>query len=206
MDPFHVVQWAMDALDEVRREVWREAYDEVQRLKKEHPRKAGRPKDDDAEASILRAAKTKAEAIWQKTEQENCIVLGADTIVVKDDEILGKPKDDQDATRMIQMLQGNVHQVYTGVCFYYREEGTDIEKCHLFYGCTDVQVAPMSRQEIETYLQQGEHRDKAGAYGIQGPCGIYIEKIDGDYNNVVGLPIARVYQELKELGLYEVGI
>ena len=63
VDPFHVVQWAMDALDEVRREVWREAYDEVQRLKKEHPRKAGRPKEDDAEASILRAAKAKAEEI-----------------------------------------------------------------------------------------------------------------------------------------------
>ena len=152
---------------------------------------------------VMELAKTKAEAIWQKTEQENCIVLGADTIVVKDDEILGKPKDDQDATRMIQMLQGNVHQVYTGVCFYYREEGTDIEKCHLFYGCTDVQVAPMSRQEIETYLQQGEHRDKAGAYGIQGFFERYIEGIRGDYANVVGLPVGLVYRELIKLGLIE---
>lgn len=152
---------------------------------------------------VMELAKTKAEAIWQKIEQENCIVLGADTIVVKDDEILGKPKDDQDATRMIQMLQGNVHQVYTGVCFYYREEGTDIEKCHLFYGCTDVQVAPMSLQEIETYLQQGEHRDKAGAYGIQGFFERYIEGIRGDYANVVGLPVGLVYRELIKLGLIE---
>jgi len=152
---------------------------------------------------VMELAKTKAEAIWQKTEQENCIVLGADTIVVKDGEILGKPKDDQDAARMIQMLQGNVHQVYTGVCFYYREEGTDIEKCHLFYGCTDVQVAPMSLQEIETYLQQGEHRDKAGAYGIQGFFERYIEGIRGDYANVVGLPVGLVYRELKKLGLIE---
>lgn len=152
---------------------------------------------------VMELAKTKAEAIWQKTEQENCIVLGADTIVVKDDEILGKPKDDQDATRMIQRLQGNVHQVYTGVCFYYREEGTDIEKCHLFYGCTDVQVAPMSLQEIETYLQQGEHRDKAGAYGIQGFFERYIEGIRGDYANVVGLPVGLVYRELIKLGLIE---
>lgn len=152
---------------------------------------------------VMELAKTKAEAIWQKTEQENCIVLGADTIVVKDDEILGKPKDDQDATRMIQMLQGNVHQVYTGVCFYYREEGTDIEKCHLFYGCSDVQVAPMSLQEIETYLQQGEHRDKAGAYGIQGFFERYIEGIRGDYANVVGLPVGLVYRELIKLGLIE---
>ncbi len=152
---------------------------------------------------VMELAKTKAEAIWQKTEQENCIVLGADTIVVKDDEILGKPKDDQDAARMIQMLQGNVHQVYTGVCFYYREEGTDIEKCHLFYGCTDVQVAPMSLQEIETYLQQGEHRDKAGAYGIQGFFERYIEGIRGDYANVVGLPVGLVYRELIKLGLIE---
>ncbi|MBR1849562.1 MAG: septum formation protein Maf [Lachnospiraceae bacterium] len=152
---------------------------------------------------VMELAKTKAEAIWQKTEQENCIVLGADTIVVKDDEILGKPKDDQDAARMIQMLQGCVHQVYTGVCFYYREEGTDIEKCHLFYGCTDVQVAPMSRQEIATYLQQGEHRDKAGAYGIQGFFERYIEGIRGDYANVVGLPVGLVYRELIKLGLIE---
>ena len=152
---------------------------------------------------VMELAKTKAEAIWQKTEQENCIVLGADTIVVKDDEILGKPKDDQDATRMIQMLQGNVHQVYTGVCFYYREEGTDIEKCHLFYGCTDVEVAPMSGQEIATYLQQGEHRDKAGAYGIQGFFERYIEGIRGDYANVVGLPVGLVYRELIKLGLIE---
>ncbi len=152
---------------------------------------------------VMELAKTKAEAIWKKTEQENCIVLGADTIVVKDDEILGKPKDDQDATRMIQMLQGCVHQVYTGVCFYYREEGSDLEKCHLFYGCTDVQVAPMSRQEIATYLQQGEHRDKAGAYGIQGFFERYIEGIRGDYANVVGLPVGLVYRELKKLGLIE---
>jgi septum formation protein len=154
---------------------------------------------------VMELAKTKAEAIWKKTEQENCIVLGADTIVVKDDEILGKPKDDQDAARMIQMLQGNVHQVYTGVCFYYREEGSDsdLEKCHLFYGCTDVQVAPMSRQEIATYLQQGEHRDKAGAYGIQGFFERYIEGIRGDYANVVGLPVGLVYRELTKLGLIE---
>lgn len=152
---------------------------------------------------VMELAKTKAEAIWKKTEQENCIVLGADTIVVKDDEILGKPKDDQDAARMIQMLQGNVHQVYTGVCFYYREEGSDLEKCHLFYGCTDVQVAPMSRQEIATYLQQGEHRDKAGAYGIQGFFERYIEGIRGDYANVVGLPVGLVYRELIKLGLIE---
>lgn len=152
---------------------------------------------------VMELAKTKAEAIWKKTEQENCIVLGADTIVVKDDEILGKPKDEQDAARMIQMLQGCVHQVYTGVCFYYREDGSDIEKCHLFYGCTDVQVAPMSRQEIATYLQQGEHRDKAGAYGIQGFFERYIEGIRGDYANVVGLPVGLVYRELRKLGLIE---
>ena len=154
---------------------------------------------------VMELASTKADAIWQQltdADKTESIVLGADTIVVWGDEILGKPKDDEDAYRIIDMLQGKVHQVYTGVCLYYRDE-TGVEQCHPFYESTDVHVAPMTKAEIETYLQQGEHRDKAGAYGIQGFFERYIEGIRGDYANVVGLPIGRVYRELRDLGLME---
>ena len=135
--------------------------------------------------------------------QENYLVIGADTVVASEGEILGKPKSKQEAYDMLKKLAGKDHEVYTGVTFVYNE---DVLKSHTFFECTRVTFYPMTDKEINDYIKTGDPMDKAGAYGIQGPCGIYIEKIDGDYNNVVGLPIARVYQELKELGLYEVGI
>ncbi|MBQ8913327.1 MAG: septum formation inhibitor Maf [Lachnospiraceae bacterium] len=129
-------------------------------------------------------------------DNEDVLVIGADTVVAFSGEILGKPKSKTDAYEMLKKLQGKSHEVYTGVTFLYKEE--DI-KSHTFFECTEVTFYPMTDKEIYDYIETGDPMDKAGAYGIQGQCGIYIEKITGDYNNVVGLPIARIYQELKKL-------
>ena len=131
--------------------------------------------------------------------QTDLFVIGSDTVVSVDGEILGKPKDEEDAFDMIKRLQGRSHMVYTGVSFVYNEG--EEKKCHTFFEETEVIFYPMTDDEIRSYIDTKDPMDKAGAYGIQGLCGIYIEKINGDYNNVVGLPIARVYQEIKKLKL-----
>lgn len=126
------------------------------------------------------------------------IVIGADTIVVSDGSILGKPKDEADAVRMIRSLQGRSHKVYTGVAILdYDEEGKTKSVVHAVE--TEVFVSPMSDEEIREYAATGEPLDKAGAYGIQGRFAAYIERIDGDYYNVVGLPVSYVYRQLKEI-------
>ena len=157
----------------------------------------------------------KALDVWQKvksdsivavsdaTGQQNVadkqypIVIGADTVVAYDGKILGKPADKEDAVHMLSMLSGNTHEVYTGVTFCYAEGGT--EKTYTFYERTAVTFYPMSREEIANYVASGDPMDKAGAYGIQGSFAAYVKGIEGDYNNVVGLPVGRLYQEIKEL-------
>lgn len=129
---------------------------------------------------------------------EKPVVIGADTVVACGGRILGKPADAAEAAKMLTLLAGNTHQVYTGVTFCYAEDGT--EKAHTFYEMTEVSVYPMCREEIDAYIATGEPMDKAGAYGIQGFFAAYVKEIRGDYNNVVGLPVGRVYQELKEKG------
>ena len=130
-------------------------------------------------------------------EEDDFIVIGSDTVVAADGKILGKPADDVDAFAMISRLQDNQHQVYTGVTVYSHIKGE--KKRNTFYECSHVNVYPMTTEEIQEYLSKKEHSDKAGAYGIQGAFAIYIRGIEGDYNNIVGLPIARLYQELKVL-------
>lgn len=126
------------------------------------------------------------------------IVIGADMIVVSDGSILGKPKDEADAVRMIRSLQGRSHKVYTGVAILdYDDEGKRKSVVHAVE--TEVFVNPMSDEEIREYAATGEPLDKAGAYGIQGRFAAYIERIDGDYYNVVGLPVSYVYRQLKEI-------
>ena len=98
--------------------------------------------------------------------------------------------------QMISMLQGKAHQVYTGVTLLIKKDGKKIRKT--FHECSDVHVYPMSKEEIREYIATGEPMDKAGAYGIQGAFGVYICRIEGDYNTIVGLPLARVYQEMKK--------
>jgi len=136
---------------------------------------------------------------------QDMLVIGADTVVAAENgagkmEILGKPKDEADAYRMLSMLSGKVHSVYTGVTLVFLDKSGKAG-AHTFYEKTDVHMRKMSDLEINRYIATGEPMDKAGAYGIQGKCAIYIEKIDGDYNNVVGLPVSAIYHELQKLGI-----
>ena len=144
----------------------------------------------------------KAKEIFHKLLRDNTdtlVVIGSDTVVSYSEKILGKPKDRQDAERMIRSIQGDIHQVYTGVTIVYGN--ADEHKELTFYECTDVEVYDMDDDEISAYLDTDEPYDKAGAYGIQGLFGKYVKRINGDYNNVVGLPVARLYREMKNEGL-----
>lgn len=146
-------------------------------------------------------------AVWDElTEEEKkeSILIGADTVVAVDDRILGKPADETEAFQMIKLLQGRSHQVYTGVTIL-RQGGLqpfedETNTCSIqkkqFFEKTDVLVYPMSEEEITAYVKTGEPLDKAGAYGIQGSFAAYIQGINGDYSNVVGLPVGRLYHEL----------
>ena len=130
----------------------------------------------------------------QAQEEQDSLVIGSDTIVAVDGQILGKPKDAEDAKRMLRMLQGRAHEVYTGVTVL--RVGT--EERRTFHEETKVIFFSMTEEDIETYVATNDPLDKAGAYGIQGFCARYIQGIEGDYNNVVGLPVGRLYQEIKD--------
>ena len=131
---------------------------------------------------------------------QDILVIGADTVVAYENQILGKPKDEEDARHMLTMLSGKTHSVYTGVTFVFIDkEGRTGEHC--FFEKTDVCMYPLKEEEIVRYIQSGDPLDKAGSYGIQGRFAIHIKEIRGDYNNVVGLPVARLYQELQKLGV-----
>lgn len=137
----------------------------------------------------------KAKAAAQAQMKEGAaIVIGADTIVCQDGKIMGKPKDKEDAAKMLKRLAGNTHSVFTGVTVI--EDGVTVRT----FSCeTKVRVYPMTEQEIWDYIETGEPMDKAGAYGIQGRFAAWIEGIEGDYNNVVGLPVSALWQVLKAL-------
>ncbi len=132
-------------------------------------------------------------------EQKNCTVIGADTIVVYRGEILGKPTDKKDAYNMLCLLADRTHSVYTGVTLIRNKAGEEIARS--FYEKTDVTLYPISREDLHRYVDSGDPMDKAGAYGIQGDFSIHVKEIHGDYNNVVGLPVAHLYQELLQLGI-----
>ena len=139
---------------------------------------------------VTRVARDKALAVSARPDE---IVLGADTTVVVDDEMLAKPADAVDAARMIELLSGRRHEVITGICL--RQAGRLMQDC----ARTSVWFAELSRQEIEEYVASGEPMDKAGGYAIQGLASKFIGRIDGCYFNVVGLPVALVYRHLQEL-------
>jgi len=128
------------------------------------------------------------------------IILGADTVVAHNGRILGKPKDKEDAIQMITSFVGDDHQVYTGVCIIRKETDGSVKKISFAEG-TKVTVYPMTAEEIERYVDSGEPMDKAGAYAIQGLFAPYIKEIVGDYYNIVGFPIAGIYQRLKAEGI-----
>ena len=132
--------------------------------------------------------------------KEDFVVVGADTVVSAWGKILGKPADKADAARMLKGLQGGSHQVYTGVTLAWKCK--DMSPMYAtFSECTDVTMYTMTDEEIQRYVDSGEPMDKAGAYAIQGLCAAHIQGICGDYNNVVGLPVGRLCQELKKRGL-----
>lgn len=142
--------------------------------------------------AVMMLARKKAEAVASR-HTEHDITIGSDTIVVLDGEILGKPKDRDDARAMLKRLSGDTHRVFTGVCIHH--EG----KSEMFYSEASVTFVEMTDEEIEEYLDTGEPFDKAGAYGVQGFGARYIKNIDGDYYAVVGLPVHRLYRELYPL-------
>lgn len=138
----------------------------------------------------------------QKNEQvsgnpecpENSIIITADTMVVCDDNIMGKPKDEKDAKRMLEMLSGNTHSVLTGYCISDKQTGKVVSG----YAKTYVKFRELDETEIDKYIATGEPKDKAGAYGIQLRASMFVEEIHGDYFNIVGLPIEKICKLLKE--------
>lgn len=146
---------------------------------------------------VIEIAKQKAQDIFSSQEGD-VVVLGSDTIVVADnDEILGKPKDYDDAVRMLTTLSNKTHKVMTGVSIIYRKDGK-IEESN-FCDIANVHVKEMSKQEIDKWIETGNAWDKAGAYAIQQEFAVHIDKLDGNYSTVMGLPIHLVYDELKRL-------
>lgn len=140
---------------------------------------------------VERLARAKAAAVAKEHAKEGEPVVAADTIVALDGELLGKPTDEADARRMLHALSGKTHQVATGVCIVL--DGS----AESFVDITDVTFYELTHDEIDAYVATGEPMDKAGAYGIQGQHGrMLVEKIDGDFYNVVGLPIAKVVRAL----------
>jgi septum formation protein len=138
----------------------------------------------------LRLARAKAEAAWEDIDE---VVLGADTIVVVGEAVLEKPADAGDARRMLEALSGRSHTVITGICLRHRRGAIlDSES-------TEVHFAALDREEIDAYVASGEPMDKAGAYAIQGLASKFIDRIEGCYFNVMGLPLARVYRHWKSL-------
>ena len=138
-------------------------------------------------------AERKAEKIFEV--HPDAVVIGADTIVVLDNEVLGKPADSEDAFRMLKALSGHTHQVMTGVCVMSKE------KTVRFCDSSDVEFYPLTDREIRDYVNTGEPMDKAGSYGIQGEGFFLIRKISGDFYSIMGFPAARVYRTLKEFEL-----
>lgn len=141
---------------------------------------------------VMRLARRKAASVKKKA-RGGC-VIGADTVVYLDGQIIGKPENDADASRILHLLSGRTHTVYTGVCLL-----TD-EREILFYDTTDVTFACLSDAEIADYIASGEPRDKAGAYGVQGIGAVLVERVEGCYFNVIGLPVPKVYRALSSLG------
>ena len=146
-------------------------------------------------AVVMELSRQKAEEI-AAAQTEDCVIIGADTVVAKGEKIMGKPKDAADAKQMLRSIADDCHQVYTGVTLI--RTGAHPQSV-TFQEKTDVFLYPISDAELDAYIASGDPMEKAGAYGIQGDFAIYVKRIAGDYYNVVGLPIGRVYQELKRM-------
>ena len=149
---------------------------------------------ENPEAYVLRVARDKARVVADRRRDSGEIVLAADTTVAVDGEILAKPENDLDAVRMLQLLAGRIHDVFTGVVLRSAErEVWEVVP-------TQVRLLPITLDEILWYVKSGEPMGKAGAYGIQGRAARFVDWIDGSWSNVVGLPVATVYRLLRDLG------
>ncbi len=147
---------------------------------------------------VMELSYGKAKDVFER-DNRDAIVIGADTIVVYNEKILGKPKDKEDAYAMIKMLQGNTHKVYTGVSVLWNDGEKNCEK--VFFSQTEVELYPMSEEEIQAYIAMPEPYDKAGGYAVQGYFARHVKQLKGDYNSVVGLPVGELYQILNGLNL-----
>ena len=139
---------------------------------------------------VMSLALQKAQAVAK--DHRKSAVVGSDTVVALDGKILGKPRSEKEAAEMLRSLSGRIHKVFTGVAIVCGEKVTS------FFEETEVEFYPLTDQEILDYVATGEPMDKAGAYGIQGRGAVLVKRINGDYFNVMGLPISRVYRELKD--------
>ncbi len=142
----------------------------------------------------------KARAVWEvskETMDRPAIVVGSDTIVALDGRILGKPRDQKHAAEMLGMLSGRTHEVYTGLCCIGLQNGKTVAA----HNVSKVTFGPMSNEEIQAYIKTGEPLDKAGAYGVQGIGSVFIEKIEGDFYSIMGLPLNLLYQMLLMFGI-----
>lgn len=155
----------------------------------------------DPEEMVKALALQKAQDVSEEVS-EDTIIIGADTLVAIDNKILGKPNSKEAARNMLKTLQGKKHQVYTGVAVLIKNKDTKkLDKVLTFSEVSQVWVQPMEDSQIEAYIDTGEPFDKAGGYGIQGRFAVHIEKIEGDYLNIVGFPIAKLYAVLREEGI-----
>lgn len=143
---------------------------------------------------VQELAMLKASAAAKFLEGEDTLIIAADTVVCQDGKILGKPKDSDDAKNMLSQLSGKCHSVFTGICVMRAKNAFSV--CSFVE--TKVYFKKLSREKIEWYVSTKEPLDKAGAYGIQGRGALFVEKIDGDYLNVVGLPAARLFEILED--------
>jgi septum formation protein len=153
-----------------------------------------RMESEDAVTYVKRLARTKAETVAKRIPNPR-LVLGADTVVVIEGEILGQPRDDGDARRMLKLLIGKWHEVVTGIALM---RGGQTPQVLIEHETTRVRFCEMSAKEIDWYVSTGEPRDKAGAYAIQGRGAIFIEEVQGDYFNIVGLPVRRLFALMRD--------
>lgn len=156
--------------------------------------------ESDPERFVAALAERKAREVFGRLggvsrDGEPIAVLGSDTIVYSEGNIIGKPKDEQDAARILSYLSGRTHTVYTGVAV------VTAEGCRAEVSTTEVTFSALTEKEIEKYIASGEPMDKAGAYGIQGPFGMFVEKVNGNYFTVIGLPLPVAYRLLREAGV-----
>ena len=152
------------------------------------------PDTDDPSEIVRTLSRRKAEEIALGAEKED-VVVAADTIVWLEGEALGKPKDEADARAMLRRLSGRTHSVFTGVCVISGDQIlSEAEESR-------VSFRPMSEKEIASYVSSGEPMDKAGAYGAQGLAGLFVERIEGSFSNVMGLPVCRLGNMLKKVGV-----